>query len=285
MRAQEQGYLLLCCGLGQRDAVPLRMSELRLLRQRVRAVQSPQQDRELSEEDLLRLSYSPEEAGRIVRLLSREEQLSVYLHKLKSRGIVPITCVSEAYPTRLLEKLGDEAPAVLFALGDTALLQRSAVALVGSRDIREENARFAEAVGKAAARSGLALVSGNAVGADRLAQQAALSAGGSVIAFVAGRLTDCTPMHNAVYLSEEGGAVPFSSFRALRRNHLIHALAQRSFVAQCTEGHGGSWAGAVANLRHGYSPLCVFADGSGGQQALCALGAAAVKQQDLEHII
>lgn len=276
MRPQEQGYLLLCCALGQKQADPLSLRELRLLRRRVKAMQKPEQDRPLAIQDLACLGYSEQEAQRILLLLQREEVLQHYLQKLTARGIVPITCVSELYPHRLLDKLGEDAPAVLFALGDVSALQKKAIGLVGSRNLRSENATFAAEVGIAAANAGYALVSGNAPGADKTAQTAALVSGGSVICFIADRLTDRQSEEGIVYLSEEREDAPFSTFRALRRNHFIHALAERVYVAQCSAGSGGTWAGTSYNLNRGYSPVFVFADGSEGQKRLCDLGAVAL---------
>ena len=69
------------------------------------------------------------------------------------------------------------------------LFRSPAVALVGSRELRAENRKFAAAVGYRAAEEGLTLVSGNARGADRTAQEACLAAGGRVISIVADELS------------------------------------------------------------------------------------------------
>ncbi|MCQ2418200.1 MAG: DNA-processing protein DprA [Clostridia bacterium] len=281
MKPQEQGYLLLCCTLGQKDAEPLRLSELRALRRKMHETEPPKRDRELRPEDLLKLGYPEQTAQRIVSLLQRQALLQAYLSELSCKGITPVTCVSSAYPARL-KKLGDEAPAVLFAKGDVSLLQKRAIALVGSRDLRPDNAVFAATVGAQAAQAGFALVSGNASGADRAAQEAALIAGGTVISFVADRLEKCRAEKNIVYLSEDGTNVAFSTFRALRRNAFIHALAETTYVAQCAYGHGGTWAGARQNLDHGYSPVFVFQDDTEGPKRLCELGAVAVDTPEIK---
>lgn len=280
MTPQEQGYLLLCCTLGKKDAEPLRLSELRALRRKMHEAEAPKQDRELRPEDLLALGYPEPTAQRIVSLLQRQALLQAYLSELSAKGITPVTCASSAYPVQL-KKLGDEAPAVLFAKGDVSLLQRRAIALVGARDLRVQNAAFAAAVGAQAAQAGFALVSGNAPGADRTAQEAALIAGGTVISFIADRLEKCCAEDNIVYLSEDGTNSAFSTFRALRRNAFIHALAEKTYVAQCNYGRGGTWAGTTQNLTHGYSPVFVFRDGTEGQKQLCELGAVAVDTPEI----
>ena len=161
------------------------------------------------------------------------------------------------------------------------MLSTPAIALVGSRDLSEPNRRFAETVGVYAADHGLTLVSGNARGADKTAQEACLRAGGRVISIVADELQKYPLRRNVLYLSEEGYDLPFSSFRALSRNHVIHALGQLTFVAQCTMGTGGTWDGSLKNLRNSWSPLFCFDDGSPATTELEQMGANLIGLPDL----
>ena len=128
-------------------------------------------------------------------------------------------------------------------------------------------------VGQAAADQGYVLVSGNAAGADRTAQDACLRAGGAVISIVADRLDDKTPIPGMLYLSEDGYDQPFSAQRALSRNRLIHSLGAYTLVAQSDLGKGGTWDGTVKNLRHSWSPVFCFQDGSKAAEELEQLGA------------
>ena len=100
-------------------------------------------------------------------------------------GCHPISRVGEEYPQSIHNRLGLDAPGCLWSRGDLELLQKPAVALVGSRDLAPDNLAFAKEVGRQAARQGYVLVSGNARGADRAAQDSCLEAGGEVIAIVA----------------------------------------------------------------------------------------------------
>jgi Predicted Rossmann fold nucleotide-binding protein involved in DNA uptake len=71
-----------------------------------------------------------------------------------------------------------DAPPVPFALGDLGLLQRPALAIVGSRDHSAYGHAVARGVAMLAARVGLVVVSGMARGLDAVAQSTALEVGG-----------------------------------------------------------------------------------------------------------
>ena len=284
MTGAERGFLLLCCHLGDPERRPLTPAQFRKLARRVRDSEKPSGDRELEARDLTAIGYGPEDATRILRLLSDEELLDRYLHKAAKFGCIPLTRLTPGYPRRLLEALGDDAPGCIWARGDLSLLERPGVALVGSRDLRPQNEAFARQVGLQAATQGLNLISGNARGADKTAQNAALAADGGVISILADRLTDHVPTRNVLYLSEEGFDLEFSAQRALSRNRCIHALGIAAIAAQCSLRSGGTWDGSVKNLRFGWSPLYVFDDGSESADLLEQIGAVKLGMADLEDL-
>jgi len=275
----ERGFLLLCCQLGDARAKPLTAAGFRMLSQRVRTACRPAEtDRELTTDDLCRLGYDKEEARRIAGLLARGAQLDAYLDAARKLGITVLARTSGDYPAPLARKLRLLAPPVLFCRGATDLLRTDCVALVGSRELREPGRRFARTAGELAAREGFTLVSGGAAGADREAQEACLAAGGRVIVFTPGSLEGTSPAAGSLIVADGGFDLPFSVPRALARNRLIHAMGAKTLVAQLTPGRGGTWDGAVENLRHGWSPVFVYDDGSEGPKALCARGAIPVAE-------
>lgn len=277
MTAAEEGVLLLCCRLGDPACRPLTMAKFRELGLRIRASEpSGSRLSELSRRDLTRLGYDEDEADRIVALLDREERLSDYLCQAEALGIVPITRVSPAYPRRISGKQQLSSPPVLFARGELSLLDGPSVAVVGSRQLRPENECFAQTAGLLAAREGLTLVSGNAPGADQTAQNSCLDEGGQCVVFVADRLINHEADPRILYISEADISLPFSPARALHRNPLIHMQGDKTLAAQCTYGKGGTWEGSLDNLKHGWSPLFVFDDGSDGSRALLERGASPV---------
>ena len=292
MRQAERGFLLLTSHLGDPerkvlstpDRKVLTTAQLRILADRVKNADSPGEDRELSEKDLMALGYSREMARNIVRLLGEEDVLDHYLQRAARMDCAPITRVSLEYPLILRQRLGLDSPGCLWCKGDMSLLNTPAIALVGSRDLREPNRAFAAEVGYQAAMQGLTLVSGNARGADRTAQEACLEAGGRVISIVADELSRKPLKRNVLFVSEEDFDAPFSAQRALSRNRCIHALGRMVFVAQSELRKGGSWDGTVKNLRFGWSMAACFDDGSEAAQELEQMGAYLVGRKDLEDI-
>lgn len=281
MTAAERGFLLLSSNLGDPDRKPLTVAQLRTLADRMKNAKIPAEDRDLNEYDLVRLGFGHEYARRIISLLDQEQVLDYYLRKGEKTGCVPITRVSGDYPLPVRKRLGLDSPGVLWAKGDTSLLETPTVSLVGSRELSSANKQFAEEIGRQAALQGYTLVSGNARGADKTAQNACLAAGGAVISVVADSLENHKEKARVLYLSESGFDEPFSSQRALSRNRVIHSLGLKTFVAQSAFKMGGTWDGTVKNLRFGWSPVFCYDDGSEAARTLIQIGANPVKMEEL----
>lgn len=284
MNAKERGFLLLTSQLGDPERKPLTVAQFRTLASRVTQMEWPKSSRELTEEDLVVLGYDRAMAYRIVGLLASDLALERYLTRGQLRDCFPISRVSGEYPLAVRKRLGLDAPGCLWAKGDTALLHRQTVSLVGSRELAESNRLFAECVGREVAKQGFTLVSGNARGADRVAQEACLNNGGSVISIVADELQKYPVVQNLLYLSEDSFDLPFTGQRALSRNRVIHALGYITFVAQCNGETGGTWDGTAKNLRHGWSPVFCFADGSPASAELEQMGATPIGMESLSDL-
>jgi DNA processing protein len=142
----------------------------------------------------------------------------------------------------------DEPPAVLFARGRLELLDRPAIAIVGSRDHTPYGGEMCRAVASHAACAGLAVVSGMARGLDAVAHAAALDAGGATIGVLGNGLGVVYPAANrALYdrvvahgllLTEfpPGDRPNAGSFP--RRNRLISGLARLTVVIEAAGGSG-----------------------------------------------
>lgn len=284
MTGKEAGFLLLSCRCGNPDRKVLTPAQLRVLGQRMQMMKKTEENRELTAADLMAIGYGRDMANHILALLDEQALMEYYLRRGEKVGCIPLSRVSMAYPRVLKQRLGLEAPGCLWAKGELSLLETPMVALVGSRDISEENRIFAAEVGRQAALQGYTLVSGNARGADRTAQNACLKAGGRVISVVADSLAKKTLQSRILYLSEEDFDGEFSAQRALRRNRIIHCLGEKVFVAQCEPKKGGTWDGTLRNLRQGWSPVFCHYDGSDGAVQLSQLGATLMRQEELADI-
>ena len=141
-----------------------------------------------------------------------------------------------------------DPPPVLFALGILSLLDRPAIAIVGSRDHTAYGEAVTRSLAGQAARAGLVVVSGMARGLDAVAHAAALGAGGATIGVLGNGLGVIYPAANrALYkrVAECGllltefppGERPHAgSFP--RRNRLISGLARVTTVVEAAVGSG-----------------------------------------------
>ena len=284
MRGPDQGFLLLTSNLADPARKPLTVAQFRNLAKRVAAAERVLDSRDLIPQDLIKLGYDEGMVQRIYGLLSGTNQLREYLRRAWDCDCYPITRLNPLYPKTVRRRLGLDSPGVLWAKGDITLLGKPAVAVVGSRDLQEENRVFAREAGFQIAKQGYVLVSGNANGADKCAQEACLEAGGQVISVIADSLQKQLLRENVLYLSLDDFNQEFSVQRALHRNHVIHTLAELTLVCQCTLGKGGTWDGTLMNLKNGWNPVYCYSDGSEAAFQLQNRGAAPVLVEDLRNL-
>ncbi len=281
MTARELGFLLLTSSLGDPERKPLTTAQFRDLTANVRNMPRPQSDADVTPEDLIKLGYDYDTAARILMLLSQKALAERYVRRGFEMQCFPLVRLNTNYPDLLRKKLGMDAPGTIWIKGDISLLSQKSISLVGSRELKEDNMDFAREAGYQAAAQGYVLVSGNARGADRVAQDACLAEGGKVISVVADELCNQPENANILYLSEDGYDLPFSAQRALQRNRVIHCLGQTVLVAQSALGKGGTWNGTAKNLRFGWTPVCCYHDGSDAAEELARLGAEMIGTKDL----
>lgn len=159
---------------------------------------------------------------------------------LEQPGNALITLADAGYP-RLLLEISDPPP-VLYARGRAELLQRPALAVVGSRNATAQGATNAEAFARALSESGLTIVSGLALGIDAAAHRGGIAGPGSTIAVLGTGVDVVYPRSNAALaaqVAERGLLVsefPLGTGAAAsnfpRRNRLISGLAQGCLVVE-----------------------------------------------------
>ena len=161
-----------------------------------------------------------------------------------------LTWAHPSYPKALLES-GD-APLVIYAKGRIELLNRRAIAMVGSRNCSQGGADTAEAFAQAFAERGLTVVSGMALGIDAASHVGALRAkgndSGSTIAVIGTGIDRVYPARNKVLahsiaelglmLSEYPMGTPPLPAHFPKRNRIISGLSQGVLVVEASMASG-----------------------------------------------
>jgi predicted Rossmann fold nucleotide-binding protein DprA/Smf involved in DNA uptake len=212
-------------------------------------------------------ALDPELADRLTMLLEGSGAVAFEYEELRRRGVEAIVIGSEAYPERLSRLLENASPPVLFSVGDSSLLSRGGVAIVGSRNVSPEGAEVAQAVARQAVELGLPVVSGGARGVDQLAMNAAFTAGGAVVGVLADSLLQrirkpdilsAIDSGNICLVTQQHPESGFSAAAAMARNKIVYALSDLTVVVATDEGSGGTWAGAVESMSRGFGRVAVW---------------------------
>ncbi len=112
----------------------------------------------------------------------RETAISHALRWATAPGCHLLSLADPRYPA-LLGQIPDPPP-VLFVEGHPEVLNRPAVAIVGSRNASRDGLALARSVASALSRAGLTVVSGLAAGIDGAAHQGALDVGSATVALI-----------------------------------------------------------------------------------------------------
>ena len=154
-------------------------------------------------------------------------------------------CAGDPVYPPLLAQIPD-APPILWAMGDPAILSRPMLALVGARNASSLGTRMARNLARELAEAGFVIVSGLARGIDTAAHAATLGTG--TLAVQAGGVDVLYPAENAALahdiattglrLSEQPmGLVP-QARHFPRRNRIISGLAQAVVVIEAAAKSG-----------------------------------------------
>jgi DNA processing protein len=158
--------------------------------------------------------------------------------------------------------LGDDAepPGVLFWAGDLDLLNRSCVAIVGSRRCTGYGREVAHAIALGLVRAGVVVVSGLALGIDGAAHTGALAdPTGTTIGVAASGVDVPYPRRHTglwsevvargVIISETPPGRPAQAWRFPARNRVIAALGAKVVVVESQQGGGSMLTVAAADQR------------------------------------
>ena len=121
------------------------------------------------------------ENDQVAQLLKRGFQLSAALEHWATRSMWVVSRADPDYPRQIKRRLGEYAPTVIYGCGDRALLENGGLAVVGSRQVSEELIEYTKEIGRIAATSECAIVSGGARGVDQAAMLGALNEDGTAV--------------------------------------------------------------------------------------------------------
>ncbi|MGH7501383.1 MAG: DNA-processing protein DprA [Longimicrobiales bacterium] len=159
-------------------------------------------------------------------------------------SIIPFR--SPAYP-RVLRHL-HAPPTLLWTRGRVALLERPAIAIVGTRRNTDYGAETTRMLAADFARAGIVVVSGLAHGIDRHAHEAVLEVGGDTLAVIGSGIDVCYPRRHArlqeriardgLIVSEFVPGEYAMRHHFPRRNRLIAALSLGVIVVEAPDRSG-----------------------------------------------
>lgn len=184
---------------------------------------------------------------------------SFLAEKLIDRGIGIVHVMEPyVYPEILKENLKKDAPIIIYTKGNAGLLNKSSIAIIGSRKSSEISLEFADKMAKAGVNKESVIVSGFAKGVDKQALDSALKYHGqSIIVLPQGIDTYKSRTYysevvkgNVLVMSAYHPKAPWSVGLAMDRNKTIYGLAKEIYVAE-SGNSGGTWEGAINGLRRG----------------------------------
>jgi DNA processing protein len=167
--------------------------------------------------------------------------------RVTDSGATFLTMDDEAYPGRLMEIF--DPPPVLWARGDTSILNRAGIAVVGTRHPTPYGSGMAEMLSRDLARRGVVIQSGMARGVDTCAHKGAVDAGGKTAAVWGTGIDVIYPKENkklAEQIVASGGVVvsefPLGTFPAPQnfpiRNRTLSGMSVGVLVVEAAEYSG-----------------------------------------------
>ena len=201
--------------------------------------------------------------------------MGIALEKWFRSGLWVLCRSDREYPERLKKRLKDNCPPILFGCGsqgllnqgllNQGLLNKKSCAVIGSRNANQQDLNFSRNFGALTAVEGYSIVSGGARGVDDAAMMGALEKEGTVIGVLAhGLLKAATSAKFRKFIMDDKLVLvspfyPEAGFNvgnAMSRNKYIYCLSEAAVVVH-SGTKGGTWNGALENLRKRWVPLWV----------------------------
>lgn len=193
---------------------------------------------------LITSKYSKE---KIVDAIAKTEP--IYEEVMNNPDITVITIFDEEYPDKLKD-MGNKKPLFLYLKGNIGALSKPNMAVIGTRKPTENSQIFEKELVKAVLdNSDRAIVSGLALGCDKIAHETTVLENKVTIAILPSGLNKITPSsHNglAEEIIENGGCLvteyepnhkPYKK-EFVERDQIVAAFSDINFVIQCGEKSG-----------------------------------------------
>lgn len=181
------------------------------------------------------------DADRISSLLDRSLKMAVCVDRWGNRGIAAYSRNQPEYPHRLVSRMGQQAPPVIYCVGDQAALQESALAILPPRTRDQEVIEYASHMGCAMTQAGATLVSG----IGKLSESALVEEAARTLAVTRGSLEKAAldrryrePLMNG-RLTLVSASDPALRQQDQSVDNLVRALAKRVFLID--SGPPPSW--------------------------------------------
>lgn len=230
-----------------------------------------------------KLFVSEEYTDRIFRLLDRNASLSFELSQLQNIGISVVTRADTEYPAKLKKVLSNNCPPIFYTAGDISLLDYKYIGYVGSRTVSDDDINFTKNTVIKTINSGYGVVSGGAKGIDTISEEQAIEMGSPIVEYLSDSMLKKIKKSSIVraitnkkmlLLSVVKPDAAFNVGVAMMRNRYIYAQSSGTVVVRSEYNKGGTWAGAVENLKYGWcKEFCWDKRSYQGNKALIEQGA------------
>lgn len=208
---------------------------------------TPQNIWSLKKQELATITELDENDVKQILEMKYRENLDKYQNYIEKNKIQIITICDTNYPEQL-KNIYDK-PIVLYALGNTDILHKTGVAIVGCRDCSEYGKKTALKIGYELAKKDLCIISGLAKGIDKYSHIGALEAGGSTIGVIGCGLDYIYPYenknlyeriikNNGLIITEYIVGTKPNKINFPARNRIISGLSKGVIVVEAKEKSG-----------------------------------------------
>ena len=196
----------------------------------------------------------------IFNMSANTEDNNTISQELIDKNVEVILYTMNTYPKKLMGKLNDNAPPLLYMYGNKNLLKVNSVAIIGKRNASEEAIKIAKTVAEKMASEGYNIVSGYAKGIDTAAHLGALASEGTTTIVLPFGIFEFkwkeefkeiqNLKQDTLIISQFSPHSIWQVSSAMQRNATVIGLSDAVFAIEF-EKDGGTWDAIVKALKIG----------------------------------